>query len=329
MNEIAEYTPDSYHINHTHSIFVELENTTVRLRRPKTNVPKRALWDETSIPAQSFIHQRFYDIEGSRVFLMPAGLVKKRIWSKKYPICIALAKHGEKSETLSKSPTKDPPHSPLRETKSGTPDSDSGFEIISESKCIDNILYLFARTCREKEDWYKQFAAAAKGFPLPSHLGQVRQCLRTTNSHYRASPGHARTPSTSEDKPQHKRQGSTDSISSVSSSPQRETEEYKISQPTMEQYIRYMGRLMPKQVFEAYLDFVPGDRQSGSYPEPVDCEPGILWMNSFISRIFWDFLKQKYFVDLMLDKIQRKLSKIHVSIVCTTYPLSVNMSFLL
>lgn len=37
------------------------------------------------------------------------------------------------------------------------------------------------------------------------------------------------------------------------------------------------------------------------------------WANAFLGRIFWDFLREKYWADLVSKKIQMKLSKIRVS----------------
>ena len=49
--------------------------------------------------------------------------------------------------------------------------SDLGFEVVTEEKCDDmNVLYLFARTGREKEDWFKRLSAAANGEPLGGYI---------------------------------------------------------------------------------------------------------------------------------------------------------------
>jgi len=37
------------------------------------------------------------------------------------------------------------------------------------------------------------------------------------------------------------------------------------------------------------------------------------WVNAFLGRIFWDFLGEKYWADVVSKKIQMKLSKIRVS----------------
>ncbi|XP_069123225.1 testis-expressed protein 2-like [Argopecten irradians] len=296
MNEIPNYNPEKYHINQTHSIYVDLENSVLRLRRPKTNIGRRSMWDEPPIQTPQFIHQRHYNLEGSNVFLLPPGLVKKRIWSKKYPICIALANTDPKH------------HAMANEQKlAETPDSDSGFEIVTEQTCGNGIVFLFARTCREKEDWYKRLSAAAAAKPLPSHLGLIRKCIKKSSSQH-----HSRNNST-EGVHQNKRQGSTDSTSSGSSSPTKEMESAPVSRKSsMEDFIRFMGRVMPKEVKDSQTSPTHVKKGTPEYVSPIDCDFSILWLNALINRIFWDFLHEQYFIDKVLDKLQRKLSKIHI-----------------
>lgn len=43
--------------------------------------------------------------------------------------------------------------------------------------------------------------------------------------------------------------------------------------------------------------------------EPVEPEA---WVNAFVGRIFWDFLGEKYWANVVSKKIQMKLSKIRV-----------------
>lgn len=312
MNEIADYNQETYHINNTHSVHVYLDGMTLRLRRPKNGVPKRAMWNEEQIKPGEFVHQRYFSLEGSHVFLQPDGLVKKRVWSKKYPICIALKKKGSK-ETSQNPET--------------LPESDQGFEIIDKDNCDPSILYLFARTCREKEEWFKKFESASKGVPLTHHLVEIKKYFvnrtgtkittgSTTTSAQEVSlkrPGSA----SSEGTPQHKRHGSTDSISSNSSnssSPVTETPENSVFD--MQEFVRYMGRTMPKDYYSCFLSPYkrnPIEHKDSTYM--IDCEQQLLWINALISRCAWDFLHQKYWADKVMDKLQKKLDKIHVSCV--------------
>lgn len=36
------------------------------------------------------------------------------------------------------------------------------------------------------------------------------------------------------------------------------------------------------------------------------------WMNALVGRIFWDFLRERYWAEQVSNKIQKKLSKIKV-----------------
>ena len=41
------------------------------------------------------------------------------------------------------------------------------------------------------------------------------------------------------------------------------------------------------------------------------------WANALVGRIFWDFLRERLWSDAMSRKIQKKLSRIHVSSGCS------------
>lgn len=303
MNEIPEYNQDNYHISKTHSVHVYLDGTTLRLRHPKNNISKRAMWDEESPKTNEFVHQRYFNLEGSQVFLLPPGLVKKRVWSKKYPICIALKNLGSKQ---------------TRDVNESLPESDQGFEIIAEEKCDASVLYLFARTCREKEEWYKKIEAACKGEPLKHHLVEVKKFFvnrKPTSIITSASETQPKRQTPSEGTPQHSRHGSTDSISSnsSSSSPVNETPENVSSAFNIEEFVRYIGRTMPKEYYSSFMSPYkrnPIENKDTIYM--IDCEPQLLFLNAVISRCSWDFLHQKYWADKIMDKLQKKLDKIHI-----------------
>ncbi|XP_022188484.2 uncharacterized protein LOC111047121 isoform X2 [Nilaparvata lugens] len=92
INEFPqEYSPDTYHISLTETVHIRLEGSTLRISSPSTKIPKRAYWNEPE-HKKLFNRQRLYDIAGCKVQLLPVGLIHKRIWSKKYPICITLLK---------------------------------------------------------------------------------------------------------------------------------------------------------------------------------------------------------------------------------------------
>ncbi|CAH2106536.1 unnamed protein product [Euphydryas editha] len=95
-----EYDPYTYHINKTTTAFMKLEGCNLRISYTRTKVAKRALWDE-KIEKVTFYQHRLYNLTGAKVILLPKGLVKRRQWSKKYPICIIL-NEKEKIQVLEK-----------------------------------------------------------------------------------------------------------------------------------------------------------------------------------------------------------------------------------
>ncbi|KAG8264150.1 hypothetical protein J6590_017168 [Homalodisca vitripennis] len=110
MNEYGkEYRPETYHVSLTETVYVTLDGTKLKLSSPRCKVPKRSLWNEPRYKLL-FNRERLYDITNCRVEIKPDNLIHRRIWSKKYPICITLtpasklgARHREKNqETVDK-----------------------------------------------------------------------------------------------------------------------------------------------------------------------------------------------------------------------------------
>ncbi|XP_013143593.1 PREDICTED: uncharacterized protein LOC106107325 isoform X2 [Papilio polytes] len=95
-----DYDPYTYHINKTTTAFMKLEGCNLRLSYTTTKIAKRALWDE-KIENVTFYQHRLYNLTGARIILLPKGLVRRRQWSKKYPICIIL-NEKEKIQVLEK-----------------------------------------------------------------------------------------------------------------------------------------------------------------------------------------------------------------------------------
>lgn len=326
MNEIMEYQPDSYSINQTHSVNVHLEGTSLRLRRPKVNIPKRAMWDDPKVQNPQFIHQRHFDIEGSRVLLLPPGLVKKRLWSKKYPICIALSKTRPKIPHVDSAPQSlvtAASTAELKMTNSSSAETVHGFEMVSDDKCDSSVLYLFARTCPEKEQWYHRLSAAAKGVPLKNHILEIRRLVEESSRPRRSS---------SSDSLRHKRQNSSDSLSSVTTTSSA-VEDLQSGSSDLREFVKYMARLIPKDqtsspsspthsVMGKEKDSKSSDSRSsttgGGGSRSIVCDPALLPLNAFLGRCFYDFLGNQRWAGKVKEKLQKKLSKIHVSIAITT-----------
>ena len=275
LNELSKYDADDYHINHTSSVFVRLEGSTLRLQRPRNPVPKRAMWNEI-IPSPKFMHQRYYDIKGARITLLPADLVKKRLWSKKYPICISLKQQKKDDE---------------KSAKVIPPGDDLDFEIVTKDQC-NLTLYLFARTCREKEEWYRRFVASARGEPLVNHLPEINKLSYTTTSAdvlFQNQDDDGKFSPIAEMK-----EGVNDVI-----------------KKRMVDYARFMAKFMPAEHMVKALGCNHKDLTRLGH---VICDSQLIWLNALIGRVLWDLLREKYWADKVYEKIQKKLSKLHVSI---------------
>lgn len=77
---------------------------------------------------------------------MPPGLARKRIWNRKYPICITLAEGEVGEESMVE----------------GQEEEERAERHIIQDHHLPVTLYLFGRTGREKEEWFQHFMSAAK-----------------------------------------------------------------------------------------------------------------------------------------------------------------------
>lgn len=88
MNELREpYDPDTYFLNKTRSVYVNLDGTILRLQTTTSKIPKRAVHSE-KIGNVQFSEHRIYDLTDCECSILPSELVRKRYWSKKYPLCL-------------------------------------------------------------------------------------------------------------------------------------------------------------------------------------------------------------------------------------------------
>ncbi|XP_077254971.1 testis-expressed protein 2 [Temnothorax americanus] len=90
LNELPyAYDPHNYHVARTKSVFFSLEGGVLRVMETRMKVPKRAVWDEPK-RKYKFIRKRAYNLVGAGIELLPEGLTRRRRWSKKYPICVTM-----------------------------------------------------------------------------------------------------------------------------------------------------------------------------------------------------------------------------------------------
>lgn len=309
MNEIYNYDPETYHATLTHSVFVRLEGGTLRLSKPNKNISRRASYNETK-PEVTYISQKIYDLSDSKVYLVPKSLARKRIWNKKYPICIEL---GQQDDFMSKAQTdketceekppaerelggedpKKPPH-PQEGTRSGH---------------RDQILYLFGRTGREKEEWFRRFILASKPkseTKKPSGVSGSKAGVLPSHSRHSSPSGHLT----------HSRSSSKGSVDELVAQPKQKELVGGVWQKMLLDYSVYMARCVPQENRSPQRSPVQSAESSPTagkkLPEvpPSEEEEQEAWVNALLGRMFWDFLGEKYWSDLVSKKIQMKLSKI-------------------
>ncbi|XP_020760722.2 testis-expressed protein 2 isoform X1 [Odocoileus virginianus] len=310
MNEIYNYDPETYHATLTHSVFVRLEGGTLRLSKPNKNISRRASYNETK-PEVTYISQKIYDLSDSKVYLVPKSLARKRIWNKKYPICIEL---GQQDDFMSKAQTdketseeKPPPDRELGgEDPKKLPHPPEG----TRSGHRDQILYLFGRTGREKEEWFRRFILASKlksetKKPPPGVSGSKPGILPSHSRH--SSPSGHLT---------HSRSSSKGSADELVAQPKQKELVGGVRQKMLLDYSVYMARCVPQENRSPQRSPVLSAESSPTtgkkLPEapPSEEEEQEAWVNALLGRMFWDFLGEKYWSDLVSKKIQMKLSKI-------------------
>ncbi|KAF4092746.1 hypothetical protein AMELA_G00024460 [Ameiurus melas] len=150
MNEMYSYDPETYHPSLCHSVYVTLDGCNLRLAYPPINIPRQATFNEPTHDT-TFVRSRCFQLSNSKVSLLPEILAKKRVWNRKYPICIMLAEEEQcvEEEHVSEA----------AEAKSEREEKHKQVEMETDQTTT---LYLFGRTGREKEEWYQHFLLASK-----------------------------------------------------------------------------------------------------------------------------------------------------------------------
>ncbi|XP_061912086.1 testis-expressed protein 2 isoform X2 [Entelurus aequoreus] len=294
MNEIQDYDPETFHSAQTHSVFATLEGSCLRLDTPQSNISRRAMYDQR-VHESAFIKTRAYQLERSKVFLLPTVLARKRVWNPKYPICIQLA---------------------------STSQEDAG----QSDPCAT--LYLFGRTGREKEEWFRHFLLASMNAEQEKDHNQPRsgRCVPPSGDPVlsQSVSSHGDTPcskgstsrvgSSEDDAP------STPPVCPNPAAPLGQTSSSTTRGLSLLDYPGYMARLLAAEDSPSLSS--PGVGSTETSPKlkgncscdlAEDCgRSSTAWVNALIGRIFWDFLREKYWADMVSCKIQKKLSKIRL-----------------
>ncbi|KAL0993106.1 hypothetical protein UPYG_G00103300 [Umbra pygmaea] len=267
MNEMPVYDPETYHPSLTHSVYVTLEGTLLRLAYPRTNIPRHAAFHEQPHEAV-FLRSLCYQLANCKVSLVPTALARKRVWNKKYPICIVLAS-GEKGSE--------------ERLEEGQGEEESTDKLLdTQSQGLPVTLYLFGRTGREKEEWFQHFLLAARSEVKSSPIRDVPK--------------------------------SEVFCSEASSSVSTEDLPPVLGLRDLLDYHSYMSRFIGLEVGSPspcdHESPTAIKRETNEDSSDVGGQPA--WVNALGGRIFWDFLREKYWVDMVAHKIQKKLSKIRL-----------------
>ncbi|XP_069012081.1 testis-expressed protein 2 [Embiotoca jacksoni] len=308
MNEIHDYDPETCHPALTHSVFATLEGSCLRLDSPRNNISRRATYDER-VDEATFVKSRCFQLAKSKVFLLPSVLARKRLWNPKYPICIQLAagtkphedEGGRSEESRVEEPGADPA-SPKQNSSKRPQD-------------LPAVLYLFGRTGREKEEWFRHFLFTSMDTERERERDRQRPGRSdptqnvTAQVHVPSSRGSSGVGSSDDDAP------STPPVPCISAAPSSGTRGLSVLD-----YPSYMTRLLAAEEWTPLS--TPGASSTETSPTirgNCTCDlaeyPGksqTAWANALIGRIFWDFLREKHWADAVSQKIQKKLSKIRL-----------------
>ncbi|NXE79502.1 TEX2 protein, partial [Cochlearius cochlearius] len=308
MNQLHLYDPELFHPSLTHSVFATLDGATLKLSYPKSNIPRRATFEEEILDA-TFISHRCYDLTDAKVFLCPPSLARKRTWNQKYPICVLLPDPVEVECRSSEE------HDADLQRDEGTKKTPVPGQNVPGG-CGERCLYLFGRTGREKEEWYQHLVRASRRTPGSSR-GEAR-------AGEEQPPWPRLCAGTDPGRELHVGSSSGGSAEDIPSAVPPKDLAGSVRQVFLD-YRTYMARFVPAQVGGS-PDRSPSHGALGS-PTPTKglvasvppqlgedtagrSEACVAWMNALVGRIFWDFLRERYWAEQVSCKIQKKLSKI-------------------
>ncbi|GIY86155.1 testis-expressed protein 2 [Caerostris darwini] len=308
MNELPfdlSYNTDTYHVNCTRSLFIRLDGSYLRVSYPQKNIPKRAMFNEPRYELQ-FIHQQHYDITGSTVELLPVGLAKKRLWSKKYPICLRIP--NPKQSVLS-SFAKDISDFTMPSKSTSRKEYLMRKYIPRINENNEVVLYLFSRTDREKDLWYNRFKKASRIKLLKSHSPS-------------SSPNIAAIDTCSLE---NKRTISVDLATLQLSSKYGIDESLDdddidgftdLTISKQEKFKLYMSLLLNPVNHDYSISSNLKDKKDDRKlsKSSSTSQNNLTWLNVLIGRVFFDFLTEEVWAKLVAEKIQKKLSKIKLPV---------------
>uniref|UniRef100_A0A336LYV1 CSON008597 protein n=1 Tax=Culicoides sonorensis TaxID=179676 RepID=A0A336LYV1_CULSO len=302
MNIIDKYDPETYSVSQTNSIYVKLDGSTLRISYTKSKISKRHLWNESSKRNhfKNLTQQKIFELKGAKVELWPHGLARKRYYSRKYPIRIVLSldKQGLESEVE-------------KITKLEKNDEETELDF---KDCTDDdpeVLYLFGRCDREKEDWFRQFQAASIGdiYDLSDEM-QIKSKCSSANSSGPSTP-FKETKSDTETKKRNSSDSNIIKDLDVDDFERIERESLTFDsmiQPcavrTSAEFLQFIKAYVRKNSKLAEIDSWTGF----DVTQPLINE--VYWINLVIGRFLYGIIHDKSIMDEIHTFFQRKLSAI-------------------
>ncbi|NXN93991.1 TEX2 protein, partial [Rhinopomastus cyanomelas] len=308
MNEIYNYDPETYHATLTHSVYVRLEGSTLRLSKPNKNISRRAVYNEPK-PEVTYVSQKIYELTESKISLVPKSLARKRIWNKKYPICIELARQDDFMAKAQADKENIEEKASAEKADLNNEDPKKPQDGVKYTGQKDQVLYLFGRTGREKEEWFRRFLLASK----------LKSEAKKLSSLCGSKPGILPTLSRTDSQSgilTHSRSSSKGSTEEIASQAKHKDLAGNVRQKMLLDYNIYMAKCVPQEKKSpSGSPVLSADSSPTAVKKLPDAHVEVeeeqeAWVNALLGRIFWDFLGEKYWSDLVSKKIQMKLSKI-------------------
>jgi cytoplasmic polyadenylation element-binding protein len=341
MNELREkYDYKNYFLNKTRSVYLNLDGSMLRLQTTTSKVPKRAVCDE-NIGHVTFNQQRIYSLVDCQITILPAALCRKRYWSKKYPLCLTGVKllssrrtndnnNNDKSSKVSLIPNSTSVNSHLNEETISIDSNDSinqsNLAASSFGQLDDDTLILFARTDREKEEWFKLFNRASAKKLLDSHHYSRKRTLTNqssldhtpTNSFNSDDLGQAQLKYNAHDKVIYSSLNvdlnGDETASNYSENnvltPSRDKEKDKDREKEKEkERDKEKDKDNKKKILTSTANSVEVKTQTDS---GLLYDSSLSFLNTFLIRAFADFFTHKHWLSKIENKLQNKLNKIQV-----------------
>lgn len=163
MFKSSEYVPDKFDFSSEAApVYASLKGTKLTLSHPKADSTGKRFdprfVEEGKSMKLIFASHEHYELQGGKVSLLPPTMTMKRVWSRKCPICITLEKSN-------------PVAGEVTYHNQGT-DEEDGFELLYETFDDVDVLYLFARTGREKEEWFNHLRKLLHDDPESPHYNE-------------------------------------------------------------------------------------------------------------------------------------------------------------